>query len=119
MMSCGAIARGDEVTVYPVWCNAESGWVNGKCAGKKEAMPRHVFAVFPESQRVVERITGQAVAPERLEQCVVRDARNWECRKAAFRSRMIDGTWEEAYENGTSVSIRSVSWTEWKLNGGK
>jgi len=71
-------ADGDEITSYPMFC--DKPLTDGKCKGNSTPLNREIFRVYASSQQVVSWTPGVNGPPIRLEQCAVRDSRNWKCR---------------------------------------
>lgn len=71
-------SEGAEITAYPMLCDAPV--VAGICDGRAISLNRETYRVFAPSQQVVSWLPGINEAPATLEQCSVRDSRNWTCK---------------------------------------
>ncbi len=82
----------DEVTVYETICHGERK--DGDCKGKEEPIGKKTFKPMTDQQIVL--VWADNVAPVRLENCAVRDVRNWACDGEFLGSRpqMIDGRYQ-------------------------
>jgi hypothetical protein len=78
--------EGDEITSYPMLC--DKPLASGKCKGRAIPLNRETFRVYPASQQVVSWTPGINDVPVRLEQCAVRDSRNWKCRLPRSQSEI-------------------------------
>src|SRR5262249_53101705 len=64
-----------EVTVYYAFC--AGGLKQGKCDTKEETSNTTTFKAMPDQQTVIYWYGDER--PKRLQNCAVRDARNWSC----------------------------------------
>ena len=78
IFSSACSTEGSEITAYPMLCGKPLQ--NGKCSEGAIPLNRTTYLVFPASQRVVYWAPGINEVPVLLEQCAVRDSRNWKCR---------------------------------------
>lgn len=106
----------DEVTVYVTICHGERK--NGDCIGKEEPIGKTTYKPMTDQQIVL--FWRDHDAPIRLQNCAVRDVRNWGCTSSnGLRSEMIDGRYRRTISDRTSSPSDSViqvpKWRWWLL----
>ncbi len=89
----------DEITVYQTFCTGARK--DEVCKSKEEAADQMTYQVSTDQQTVIFWIVN-GDAPERLQQCAVRNAKNWSCRderiKNTFVREMINGQYRLSIE---------------------
>jgi hypothetical protein len=104
-----------EVTTYPALCSEELK--GGKCQGSLIPLNRSIYKISVERQDVIYWTVGLKLPPSRLTDCVVRDRRNWSCKKYSDGSGellMIDGKF--ATESSYNDTLYLGKWRWWLLN---
>jgi hypothetical protein len=85
------VPLGSEVTVYNITCM--EGLKNGVCGSIEKTVTPVTYEAIAEQQNVVYWL-GRNGTPQRLQRCIVRDARNWSCNlddKAGTELKMANG----------------------------
>lgn len=79
-----------EIKTYPVACNGEIK--KDYCKGKILVVGPEIYAVFPEKQIVIFQNLEENNPPTELQNCTVRDKKNWTCSHPVLgQFEMIDG----------------------------
>jgi len=82
-----------KVTVYRVMCSGEIK--NGSCEGKKWPLDRITFEVSEDQQRVIMSFNKGDPDLLRMDDCVVKDKKNWTCTTGGvLRDSMIQGEYK-------------------------
>lgn len=105
-----------EVTVFETICHGVRK--DGDCQGKEEPLTKTTYKPMTDQQIVL--AWGDDSAPVRLNNCAVRDGRNWACDGIlGSRSQMIDGRYHRIsgdWSSSPSDSVFQVTkWYWWWL----
>ena len=103
------IPFGSEITDYRTTC---VGYLkNGECMGIEKPLTPTIYKSIVEQQSVVYWLKDNG-APQRLQSCTVRDARNWLCKpddNTGTEWKMTDGNFDGS-SNHTSYPVSKIHW---------
>ena len=105
------------VVAYTLICGRFNS--DGTCATRRVAGPKQFFQITPSQKRVEGTIADR---PMRLQNCVVRDARNWRCDARSsdgevFPVFRVNGYFDTL--ESPPVTAYAASYWEWRLRGGR
>jgi len=107
-----------ERTIYTVECR-DGAWAGDRCAGTLVAGQRYRYRALPPHSEVIFWTAGTNEPSGKLDNCVIKDGRNWLCKPNADAARSITLQMAEGAPVAGPASVtrpfRSVSKWRWML----